>query len=239
MRWKLLFSLLLLSFFSDITLADKTSVKELIQSHFQGREIESFKKTPYLGLYEVTVSGEIFYTDEKANYFFFGHIIDTKTRKSLTSARLQEIKDARRITLDSLPLEFAIKTVKGTGARSLAVFTDPNCPYCKSLEKELVNITDVTIYTLLYPILNGSVQVATSIWCSADRLKAWDDFMLEGVAPTGKDCEAPIATLLKSGQINKVTGTPTLVFADGSIVGGMIPAANIEERLNNTVKNNR
>ena len=184
-----------------------------------------------MGLYEALIGGELFYTDEKAEYFFFGHIVDTKTRTSVTNERLQEIKAARRVPLDSLPLEFAIKIVKGNGERKLAVFTDPNCPYCKQLEKELLNITDVTIYTLLYPVLRGSMELSTLIWCSQDQIKAWDDFMLRGVAPEADECETPLPTLLKSGQENRVTGTPTLIFADGSIVGGMIPAAQIEERL--------
>jgi thiol:disulfide interchange protein DsbC len=122
--------------------------------------------------------------------------------------------------------------VKGDGRRKLVVFSDPNCPYCKRLEKELVNINDVTIYTLLYPVLNGSIPTATAIWCSSDRLKAWDDFMLRGIAPTGKNCEAPIETLLQAGRKNGISGTPTLVFADGSVVPGMIPTDNIEKKLN-------
>ena len=123
-----------------------------------------------------------------------------------------------------LPLDHAIKTVKGNGKRRLAVFSDPNCPYCKRLEKELTKITDVTIYTLLYPILNGSLPTATSIWCSTDRLKAWDDFMLRDIAPTGKNCETPLETLVQAGKKNGINGTPTLIFADGSIIPGMITA---------------
>lgn len=236
MRWKLGIAILVLSSFSGTIWADEEALRKAIQPHFAGHNIESLKKTPYLGLYEVVVGDEIFYTDDKADYFFFGHVIDTKTRVSMTNERLQEIKAARRVPLDSLPLEFAIKTVKGNGKRRLAVFTDPNCPYCKQLEKELVNVTDITIYTLLYPVLNGSMEVSKKIWCSDNQLKAWDDFMLRGVAPSGKDCETPLEVLVKSGRENKVSGTPTLVFADGSIVGGMIPAAVIEEKLESASK---
>ncbi len=228
--------ILSLNFFSGTISADEEAVKKAIEPHFPGAKIESLRKTPYLGLYEALIGGELFYTDEKAEYFFFGHIVDTKTRPSVTNERLQEIKAARRVPLHSLPLEFAIKIVKGNGERKLAVFTDPNCPYCKQLEKELLKITDVTIYTLLYPVLRGSVELSTSIWCSQDQVKAWDDFMLRGVAPKEQDCETPIPTLLRSGQENRVTGTPTLVFADGSIVGGMIPAEAIEEQLKSASK---
>lgn len=231
MRLNLVFPSLLLCFVFGTAYADEASLKKALSANFPGEEIESVKKTPYLGLYEVVVGGELFYTDDKATYFFFGHVVDPQTRQSLTSERLQQVKDARRISIDSLPLDLAIKAIKGNGKRRLVVFSDPNCPYCKRLEKELKKVTDVTIYTLLYPVLKGSVATATEIWCSADRLKAWDDFMLRDIAPTGKSCETPLDTLLQTGRKHGITGTPTLIFADGSIVPGMIPAETIEKKL--------
>ena len=230
-RWSLSISILMLTFLSASAWADEATIKKVVQSHFSGHQVDSLKKIPSLGLYEVVVGEEVFYTDEKANYFFFGHIVDTKTRSSMTNERIQEIKAARRVPLESLPLQSAIKVVKGNGKREVAVFTDPNCPYCKKLEKELLNITDVTIYTLLYPVLNGSMELSKKIWCSENQIQAWDDFMLKGVAPTSKDCDTPLEVLLNSGRENKVSGTPTLIFADGTIVGGLIPADAIEEKL--------
>jgi len=231
MRSRSIFTSLLLFFAFNHAFADEASLKKTLQQIFPGEKIESLKKTPYLGLYEAVVGGELFYTDEKGTYLFLGHVIDPQTRQSLTSERLQQIKEARRISLASLPLDSAIKAVKGNGKRKLVVFSDPNCPYCKRLEKELANISDVTIYTLLYPVLNGSMPTATAIWCSPDRLKAWDDFMLRGVAPTGKTCDTPIETLLEAGKKNGISGTPTLIFADGSVVPGMIAADTIEKKL--------
>jgi thiol:disulfide interchange protein DsbC len=236
MRWKLFISILVFGFLSEVVLADEAALRKAIQPHFADSKIESVKKTPYLGLYEVVVGDEVFYTDAKADYFFFGHVIDTKTRTSMTNERIQEIKAVRRVPIDSLPLQSAIKVVKGDGKRRVAIFTDPNCPYCKQLEKELLNVTNVTIYTLLYPVLKGSMELSKKIWCSDNKIKAWDDFMLKGVAPTSKDCETPLDVLVKSGQENKVSGTPTLIFADGSVVGGMIPATAIEERLESASK---
>ncbi len=234
---RLSFAVLIFVLTAGIAHAVEEALKKSIQPHFIGNEIQSIKKTPYLGLYEITVGDELFYTDETADYFFFGHVIDGKTRQSLTNTRLQEIMDARRIPLDSLPLDLAIKTVRGTGARKMAVFTDPHCPYCKRLEEQLVDVTDITIYTLLYPVLNGSAQRVTEILCADNPLQTWDDFMLRGIEPNSKDCETPIEALLEVGRKNKVTGTPTLVFADGTFVGGLIPTDNIEERLNDALGN--
>lgn len=225
--------------FTGVAQANETDLKEAIQALFPGSKIESLQQTPYLGLYEAVIDGEIFYTDEKAEYFFMGHIIDAKKRVSLTSERMQQIRDSRRITMNTLPLEHAMKTVKGNGKRTLVVYSDPNCPYCKRLEKELANVTDVTIYTLLYPVLNGSMTTAEAIWCSEDRVKAWDDFMLRSVAPTGKGCDAPLQMLLDSGRQNRVTGTPTLIFADGSVVPGFIPRSEIEKRMDQARSSNK
>lgn len=236
MRLKLFIAILVFGFFSEAIWADEAALRKAIQPHFADSKIESVKKTPYLGLYEVIVGDEVFYTDDKADYFFFGHVIDTRTRTSMTNERIQEIKAARRVPLDSLPLQSAIKIVKGDGKRRVAIFTDPNCPYCKQLEKELINVTNVTIYTLLYPVLKGSMELSKKIWCSDNQIKAWDDFMLKGVAPSSKDCETPLDALVKSGHENKVSGTPTLIFADGSVVGGMIPAVAIEEKLQSASK---
>ena len=166
MRWKFFISILVFGFFSEAIWADEAALRKAIQPHFADSKIESVKKTPYLGLYEVVVGDEVFYTDDKADYFFFGHVIDTRTRTSMTNERIQEIKAARRVPLDSLPLQSAIKIVKGDGKRRVAIFTDPNCPYCKQLEKELINVTNVTIYTLLYPVLKGSMELSKKIWCS-------------------------------------------------------------------------
>ncbi|HNO74303.1 MAG TPA: DsbC family protein [Nitrosomonas mobilis] len=216
---------------SGFAIAGESDLRKTLQTHFPDSEIESLTQTPYQGLYEVVIGGEVFYTDEKADYFFMGHMVDTKTRTSLTSERVQQIRDARRIPIDSLPLQHALKTVKGKGERSLIVYSDPNCPYCKKLEEKLVKAENVTIRTLVYPILNGSMDTAVAIWCSPDRVKAWDDFMLRAIKPKAGECETPLMTILQSGQEYRITGTPTLIFADGSIVSGLIPLAEIEKRL--------
>ena len=231
LRLKLFTLLLVLSFFSKIVSANEELIRKAVEAQFPEHKIDSLKKAPFLGLYEVVLGEDVFYVDAKAEYFFFGHVVDAKTRTSLTNDRLQEIKAARRVPLETLPLQHAIKVVKGNGMRKLAVYTDPNCPYCKKLEKELSNIDNITIYTLLYPVLNGSMELSKKIWCSENQIKAWDDFMLRGIAPTSKECETPLDTLVKSGRENRVTGTPTLIFADGTIVGGLIPATVIEEKL--------
>ena len=176
--------------------------------------------------------GRLFYTDENVTYFFLGNIVDAKSMSNITAQRLQKLT---AIKFESLPLDYAIKTVKGNGKRKVAVFSDPDCPYCKRLEKDLVNVTDVTIYTFLYPIASlhpDAERKSKAIWCSSNRQKAWDDFMLRGVAPADKKCDTPLDEIQAVGQKYKMNGTPTLVFADGRVVPGAIPVSDMETYLN-------
>ena len=232
MHIKLFLLSLLMYLLSSAAHADKVSLKKSLGTYFPNEKIEILNETPFLGLYEVVVGGQLFYVDEKASYFFSGYIFDLNTEKNITEERLREIKDSQRVDINSLPLELAIKQVKGNGKRKLVIFSDPNCGYCKRLEKELVNVSDVTIYTLLYPILNGSKEVAKIIWCSDDRLEAWNNFMLNSIKPTGTDCKTPIDTLLQTGKKHGFNSTPTIIFADGTVVPGMISAETIEKKLN-------
>jgi len=180
------------------------------------------------------MGGQIIYTDEKVSFLIAeGHMVDTKTKKDITGERLEELT---KIDFASLPLDQAIKVVKGNGSRKLVVFSDVDCPYCKRLERnELSNINDVTIYTFLYPIEQLHPDAASKsklIWCASDRVKAWSDWILRDQLPSAAgNCEVPLE---KVGQLARkigVTSTPTLIFADGRRMLGAQPYKEIERML--------
>ena len=125
MRLKLVFPTLVLCLLAGSAFADEEAVKKALQATFSGEKIDSVKKTTYLGLYEVVVGGELFYTDEKATYLFFGHVVDPQTKQSLTSERLQQIKDTRRISMDTLPLIRRLKQSRATASASWWFFPTP------------------------------------------------------------------------------------------------------------------
>jgi thiol:disulfide interchange protein DsbC len=215
-------------------LTSEAIIKRTLEGRLGGIKVETVTKTPYLGLYEVRMDNEILYTDEKMNYIFSGNIIDGKSMQNLTEKRLQDLS---RIKWENLPLDTAFKTVRGSGKRLLAVFSDPNCPYCKRFEKDLAKVDDVTIYTFLYPILSqDSHEKAKAIWCSADKSKAWSELMLNGTVPTAARCDTPIEKNLELGRKYRVNGTPTLVFASGERVPGAIPVEQIEKLLTQNTK---
>ncbi len=229
---RLLQLLPLLGLLAQGAVADEAAIKKSLQENFPGIPVDSVVKTTHSGLYEVVVGDRVIYADEGGNFIFDGHIINVKTKLDMTEERLQKLS---AVKFDSLPLDSAIKIVKGNGKRKLAIFSDADCPYCKKLEQDMLKITDVTIYILLYPIDTlhpQSAEKSKTIWCAADRVKAWNDWMLKGSLPKNKStCDNPIGKLQALGQKLKVNGTPTLIFADGRRVPGAIPAAQIEKFL--------
>lgn len=210
-------------------LTTENIIKRTIEGRLGGAKVEAVTKTPYLGLYEVRVESEILYTDEKMNYIFSGNIIDAKSMQNLTEKRLRELSG---IKWETLPLNAAVKTVRGSGKRMLAVFSDPNCPYCKRFEKDLAKVDDITIYTFLYPILSqDSHDKSNAVWCAPDQAKAWRELMLNATAPAAARCETPIEKNLEFGRKYRISGTPTLFFANGERVPGAIAADKLEQML--------
>ena len=216
------------------TLADEAAViKKAVETKL-ARTVTSVTKTPYLGLYEVYVDGQIVYTDEKVSALLIGALVDGKTMKNVTDERMQKLT---AIKFADLPLALAVKQVRGDGKRVFATFEDPNCGYCKKLAKDIAKLENVTIYTFLYPILSpDSLEKSNQIWCATDRAKAWNEWMIEGKAPGGKgDCDTTaVKKTIEMGRKLAITGTPTIFFADGERIPGAIPIAKIEQKLAQT-----
>lgn len=212
---------------NDIKKTLEPAIQAVLGNDFR---IDALRKMPLLGLYELQVGGDIVYADDKASYLVVGEVIDLKARKNLTAESKAKLN---RINFADLPLDLAIKTVHGSGRRVIATFEDPNCPFCKKLHKELETMKDLTVYTFLYPILTPtSVDKAKGVWCAADRGKAWNELMLKGISPAASKCDAAaIDKLLALGRTFKITGTPTIIFADGSRASGFMPAAELEKAI--------
>jgi thiol:disulfide interchange protein DsbC len=231
---KKILALLLLAAVSTAQ-AGEAEIRQSLQNKFPNiGKLEHIVKTPYAGLYEVVIGDQLLYTDELGKYLFDGSIIDTKTRADLSDQRRHQLF---AIDFDKLPLELAIKEVKGNGKRKLAFFTDPNCPYCKKLEKELSRVSDVTLYMFLYPIFPGSEEIVRNVECAKSPSKAWDDWMLRGIRPASATCTtAPTDKVIALAKKLKVNGTPNLIFADGTQVPGYLSAEDLEKHLDGATK---
>lgn len=213
--------------------ADEAAIRKNLAERLPNLpKIDEVAKTPIPGLFEVRMGTEILYSDENGNHLVQGSIIDTRNRSDLTQARVDKLT---AIDFASLPLKNAVVIKQGSGARKLVVFADPNCGYCKRLERDLVALKDVTIYNFIYPILGpDSVAKSKDIWCAKDPAKAWRDWMVEGKlaskAPAACDTAALDANA-ELGRKHRVQGTPAVVFEDGTRAPGAIPAAQIEARM--------
>ncbi len=231
----------LLSFFMLGCSAQEAEIQKVVESRL-GIKVDSVTKAGYFGLYEVYADGNIFYTDEKVTAMLIGgdmirapqalNLIDLKTNRNITDERMRKLN---AIKFSDLPLEQAIKQVRGNGKRVIATFEDPNCGYCKRLAKDLQKLENVTIYTFLYPILSeDSLKKSRQIWCAADRNRAWLDWIIDGKQPGGRDnCDTTaVSKNQEFGRRLNITGTPTIIFADGERIPGAVPLATLEQKLN-------
>jgi thiol:disulfide interchange protein DsbC len=218
------------------------SLTDEMKSKFPGTPIASANHVDgFSGLVELVIGkNQIFYTNEEGNRLLIGHVFDPKTNTDLTQ---QRIDDLSSIDYKSLPLKDAITIRKGKGEREVAVFTDPDCPYCKKLEEELKLIDNLTVHIFPYPLVAihpNSKSVAEAIMCSKDKAKAWTDYMLNGVKPKmDKRCDLASAVdrNVELGTKLGINGTPALIAFNGKIKPGYAPAASLEVWLNeNAVK---
>lgn len=223
-----------LGVFSANTWADEASLKKKIEAAYPKYKVDSIVKTPYVGLYEIFMGGQIIYADEKFSFLIAeGRLVDPKTKKDITSERLSELG---KIDFNNLPLDQAIKVVKGNGSRKLVVFSDVDCPFCKRLERnELSNIDNVTVYTFLYPIESLHPDAANKsklIWCAKDRAKAWGDWIARDILPeTSGECKVPLDSVGALAHKLGVNSTPVMFFSDGRRLVGALPYPEIEEGL--------
>jgi len=213
--------------------ADEATIRKTLQDRLpQLPKIDEVSKTTIPGLYEVRMGSEVVYSDETGDHLIQGSIYDTKAKVDMTKARLDKLS---AIKFADLPLKDAFTIKQGDGSRKLVVFADPNCGYCKRLEKDMLALKDVTIYTFLYPILGeDSVAKSRDIWCSPDAAKAWRAWMIEGKTPARSIGQCDTSALKRNadlGQKYRVNATPAVVFEDGSRAPGAVPAEEIERRL--------
>ncbi len=213
--------------------AQEATIRKALTERIPGLSgIDEISKSPMPGLFEVRIGNDIFYTDPEGNYLIQGALIDTRARKNLTEERINKLT---AIDFKDLQLKNAFTVVRGNGKRKVAVFEDPNCPYCKRFEKDLEKIDNVTVHTFLVPILGAdSTEKSKRIWCASDKAKTWDDWMLRNVAPkeAGAKCDtAALDANVAFARKYNITGTPTLVFVDGHRVPGAINTQQIEQLL--------
>jgi len=207
-------------------------IEAALKASYPATNFRDIRPTPLPGIYEVSMGRNLAYVGSDGRHFLFGHLYDMREQRDLTADRLEA---ARRIDFASLPLADAITTVRGNGTRVLAVFSDPDCPYCRKLEQELAKLDNITVHTFLYHLAELHPQArkhAIAIWCAPDRAAVWRDLMLEGkTPPPAAECAHPIDRNIVLARRLGVEGTPALFDFRGWHLAGAAPARRIEDFL--------
>ena len=216
---------------ASLSFASPDSVKYKLTKQYPNVKIDNLKSTEMQGLYSGTLDNQIVYVDENAEHIFVGSMIRLKDQHNLTKDLVLKNKpNSGEIDFNSLPKQDAIKVVSGSGKRQLAIFSDPNCPYCKALEGNLAKLNDVTIYTFIYPIKAESIIPSKQVWCSANKEYAWKSLLQYSIKPSAPaNCETPIERNLELGRRLGLNGTPAIIFSNGTKVMGAYPAEKIEQ----------
>ena len=220
-------ALLLAGALSQWAMADAASVQRQLETKYPALQIENIQATEMPGIYSGSVGGQIIYTGEGAEHILVGSMIRLKDQKNLTNALMLT---QNQLDWKKLPLKDAVKSVRGTGKRQLAVFSDPNCPYCKQLEVELNKLNDVTLYTFVLPLKPQSVAPSKQLFCEKDPALAWSNLVSKGIQPAGKkSCANPVERNLQLAKSLGLNGTPAIVFSNGTKLMGAYPAQEIEK----------
>lgn len=221
------FLLAALAMSSTLALANVDTVKANLKQQHPNLEIQNIQATEMRGIYSGSMQGQVVYLNEDAKHILAGSMIRLSDQHNLTKALLVQ---QNSIDWKKLPLQDALKTVRGTGKRQLAIFSDPNCPYCKQLEVELKKLNDVTIYTFILPLKAQSVRPSQQVYCEANPAQAWENLIAKGISPrVNQPCVNPIQRNLKLAQSLGLNGTPAIIFSNGFKVMGAYPAAQIEQ----------
>jgi thiol:disulfide interchange protein DsbC len=188
-----------------------TALLQKLKVLYPATRFTSATATPIDGVYEVVMGQNVAYVGGDGRHFLFGHLFDMRTQQDLTAAKLAPSNEAtaetRQINFAALPLQDAVKVVKGDGSRVLAVFGDPRCPYCKALDEALAKLDNVTVYTFLLPWLGSeSRPAAEALWADAVPDRANDTSVLD--------------RNLKLASELGLRGTPTLIARDGRVSEG-------------------
>lgn len=217
----------LVSVISSLSWADVNTVKTNLNQLHPKLKIENIQTTEMKGIYSGLMDNQVVYMGEDAQHILIGSMFRLNDQKNITK---DLVLKQNSIDWKKLPLQDAVKTVRGNGKRQIAVFSDPNCPYCKQLETELNKLNNVTIYTFIYPIKTQSVAISKQIFCESDPALSWSNLIGKGIQPRStKACANPVERNLNLGKSLGLNGTPTIIFSNGFKTMGAYPALEIEK----------
>ncbi|WP_414630584.1 DsbC family protein [Acinetobacter sp. UBA801] len=208
-------------------MADVATVSKNVKQQHPQLKLDNIQATEMKGIYSASMDGQVVYLNEDAQHILAGSMIRLKDQHNLTKDLLIQ---QNSVDWKKLPLQDAIKNVRGTGKRQIAIFSDPNCPYCKQLEAELKKLDNITIYTFILPLKAQSVAPSKQVYCEKNPALAWENLITKAQLPTSQtSCANPVERNMALAHRLGVNGTPAIIFSNGFKVMGAYPAAQIEQ----------
>lgn len=215
-------SLLPILFAINSSHADVDSVRRALSERLPNLNVDSIRATPIPSLYELVLSGQVYYLSEDARFVVQGQITDLNSQENITEKRRSQLRLAVINELDDD--QTILFAPKGEVKHTVTVFTDIDCPYCQKLHQEVpkLNAEGVAVRYLLYPragIGSRSYHTAVSVWCSSDRNQALTDAKA-GKSVDSKQCANPVKDHLAVGERVGLRGTPYMVSDGGTTIPG-------------------
>jgi thiol:disulfide interchange protein DsbC len=203
---------------------DYSNVEERIRSLAPQAASIAISETPIAGLLMVQIGGDIVYATADGKYLVQGRVIDMDTREDLTEGAKSDVRRELLATADTkTQITFAPVEPK----YDLTVFTDIDCGYCRKLHAQIdeYNQQGIAIHYMAFPragVGSHSYDKAVSVWCASDQRDAMTQAKL-GAEPDPLQCDNPIEEQYKLGIDLGVSGTPSLLTADGTMIPGYVP----------------
>lgn len=208
-------------------------VRAAIKALVPEAKVDQVEKSVLPGFYEVVMGGQVIYVSGDGKYVVSGVVWDAAARKNLTEARYAGI---RKAALANVPADKRIIFPAKNAKYSVTVFTDIDCGYCRRLHQEMAqyNNLGITVEYLFYPRAGKGSEAwnkAVSVWCADDHNGAMTAAKNGEPIPNKTDCSNPVEADYDLGQKIGVSGTPAVITADGTQIGGYLPPDQMLARL--------
>ncbi len=198
--------------------------------------ISEIRETPLAGFYEVTFGARVIYVSSDASFLFQGNMVDLTQRVDLTEQRLTglQMQTINNVGEDNM----LVYTAKENQNRSITVFTDVDCGYCRRLHSEIDTLLEngVNVRYLMFPragVDSDSHKVLESIWCAADPQTAMTAAKAgQPIAPSS--CENPILEHMEIASEVGLRGTPLIYLDDGTMIPGYREATELVKLVHST-----
>ncbi len=218
--------------------SDIKNITEIFSQIVPDRKAEIISPSFIPGMYEVVYGAQVMYMSADARYVIQGDVIDLKNRENITETLRSKQRQRLIKTLDES--DMIVFKPKGEEHYRITVFTDIDCGYCRKLHREMADYLaeGITVRYMAFPrsgVNTKSYFKAVNVWCAADKHAAMTKAKAGQSLPK-KTCKNPVAEQMALGEDFGVTGTPTIVFDNGEVVPGYVPAIRLHEILEKTKK---